>query len=129
MPSFFKLLKEEFIALLRFPTTKDSNEIRFQKRVVRFPAPVNEKRRSLKTVARKSQALEDPVRAPAPRNSTTRPRSYSAPSNVKIEQRHISRKSQSTPQNKLSQKVLQRKTTSVNVARNDRSSTVVQIEV
>uniref|UniRef100_A0A914YF16 Uncharacterized protein n=1 Tax=Panagrolaimus superbus TaxID=310955 RepID=A0A914YF16_9BILA len=135
MPSILTLLKQEFIALLKFPSTKDSNEIRFQKRVVRFPTASTtfDKRRSRNNNVTKIEAdnnvlvKEDMPLTKKP--STVRPRSFSTPNNVKVEQKHISRRSESTPQNKLSQKVLSRKPmTSVNVTRN-RSSTVVQIEV
>uniref|UniRef100_A0AC34GWF6 Uncharacterized protein n=1 Tax=Panagrolaimus sp. ES5 TaxID=591445 RepID=A0AC34GWF6_9BILA len=132
MPSILTLLKQEFIALLKFPSTKDSNEIRFRKRVVRFPtASTYDKRRSRNDVT-KIQAVnnflvkEDKPSTKKP--ASIRPRSFSTPNNVKVEQKRISRRSESSPQNKLSQKVLSRKPTSVNVTRN-RSSTVVQIEV
>uniref|UniRef100_A0A914Q2T6 Uncharacterized protein n=1 Tax=Panagrolaimus davidi TaxID=227884 RepID=A0A914Q2T6_9BILA len=141
MPSFLTLLKQEFIALLKFPTTKDSNEIRFRKRVVRFPASstYDKRRSSARNVnSNKIQAVSNNPSAknetnqPAskkPTSSSLRPRSYSTPpTNVKVEQKRISRRSENYSPNKLSQKLLSRKQTSVNVTRN-RSSTVVQIEV
>lgn len=128
--TFLKFFKEEILFLLKSPKLIDKEEnkkIRIAKNTVIEMKPVY-------IVQKRARRPSEKQRDSKEMNEIkSRPRSHSAPQNIKIEKQHVSSRSRTKTDTRLSKELTRnisnKKTTNQVKKINSRSSTVVQIEI